>query len=1490
MVSRPYGEPSIARKDTRRAFVTALSSREKRDNIVRYRVSNEHSHHRIWRTLVDRGANGCILGKDTRVVHLTDQYIDLNGIDDHTVRNLRIGTGAGLVMSNQGPVVLRFHQGAIMHDGKTIISPGQMEYFGCQVFDRPKFAMKAHPFLVTPTGDFKVPMAIQSGLPYIKMRAPTDDELNDPDIPHIDVTSPMVWDPTCLDSVPPEDWYESHRTTITDNGEFPLDPLGELRYEDPDFVDHSDRHSQSLDRRGILVATANLIRDELYSSDDDSCPDAMFRCDSSDSESDSDDFDIMFPDRECHVRTRSGRASGDGEKNEPTRRNPPRIARKKSAPRPPTTTKSPSAPPSNPTEPTKLAPVVETVIENDDLDDQEELTSNNRAKHFTGIEIPPKSKRYNAKTNVESLRRFFVGVSDDAIRRTLEATTQYGTRGAVDGTTLRSQIKSPNPILNIPRRQEDVATDTVYSNTPAIDDGSTAAQFFIGKTSRYRSIVPAGTSDASFIHTLMYEIRKRGAMNTLISDNAQAQINRRIETLLGQLCVNNRQSEPHRGNQNPAELGYRDVKLKNKLILDTKNVPAYCWLVAAMYVCELMNHIALECLGWRTPYEWMYGYTPDISALLQFEFYEPVYYQKYGANYPSDPTESVGRFVGIARDVGHGMTYKILTENYKIIHRAVVRTARKTGPYANIRANEQCPNVAPEPKHHNVPLEDPLEEGIEKDEGANPEFFDSIRDSINKVSQDADVLEGGAMPTVDITNLLNRTFISDPDENGEQYRSKIISAEPTGQTDADGTDVVYKFKCKHGTKYFEEIVAYNKMLEWCDRDLDKDDMYRIETILSHRPSKTKSKWEVLVQWASAETSWQDMGAIFNDDPVTISIYALKNNLLKVDGWKRCKPYVKNRKKFARMAHQAKLKNFRNKPVYMYGYQVPRNHAEAVFIDEKNGNTKWQDAEKLEISQLNEYDTFKSLGLGAPIPEGHQKIPCHMIYAVKHDGRHKARFVAGGHRTETPTESVYSGVVSLQGIRLVSFIAELNGLDLWGTDIGNAYLESYTTEKVCFIAGPEFGELAGHTMKMVKAQYGLRGSGLAWHNKLYDVLTAAGFTPSRAEPDIWMRDCGDHYEYIACYVDDLLIASKNPQGIIDMLEGAPHKFKLKGTGPIEFHLGCNFIRDPDGTLAMAPLKYIERIKAQYISLFGEDPPKKNASPLEKNDHPELDTSPLLDDEGITKYQSLIGALQWAITLGRFDIAVSIMSLSSFRVAPRVGHLERLKRITGYLCKMKDGAIRIRTAEPDYSQLPNREFDWERTVYGGAKEHVPKDAPTPKGKPVVLTTYVDANLYHDWVNGKAVTGVLHYVNQTPFEWYCKKQATVEVATYGSEFVAAKTAVEQAMASRVTLRYLGIPVKGSTYMFGDNGSVVTNSTQPHSPLKKRHHALSYHFVREAIAAKAIAFHHIPGEINPADILTKHWGYAQIRPILQAILFWRGNPGDLLDSKHDDEPGGEQ
>ena len=132
---------------------------------------------------------------------------------------------------------------------------------------------------------------------------------------------------------------------------------------------------------------------------------------------------------------------------------------------------------------------------------------------------------------------------------------------------------------------------------------------------------------------------------------------------------------------------------------------------------------------------------------------------------------------------------------------------------------------------------------------------------------------------------------------------------------------------------------------------------------------------------------------------------------------------------------------------------------------------------------------------------------------------------------------------MQGIRLVTFLAELNDLELWNTDIGNAYLESYTTERVCFYAGPEFGDKEGHLMIIVKALYGLKSSGKCWHDRLFDVLSAMGFTPSKAEADIWMRADGNVYECIACYVDDLLIASKRPQEIIDALTNEPNNFKL-----------------------------------------------------------------------------------------------------------------------------------------------------------------------------------------------------------------------------------------------------------------------------------------------------------------------------------------------------------
>ena len=399
----------------------------------------------------------------------------------------------------------------------------------------------------------------------------------------------------------------------------------------------------------------------------------------------------------------------------------------------------------------------------------------------------------------------------------------------------------------------------------------------------------------------------------------------------------------------------------------------------------------------------------------------------------------------------------------------------------------------------------------------------------------------------------------------------------------------------------------------------------------------------------------------------------------------------------------------------------------------------------------------------------------------------------------------------------------------------------------------------------------------WAERCSDILLDMNFVKSRTEDDIWMRDMGDHYEYIARYVDDLAIASKDPQAIINSLQG-DYNLKLKGTGPIGYHLGCDFYRDSEGVLCMSPRRYIDKMITNYEMMFGSKPKQKFLSPLEKNDHPELDTSDELDEEGIKKFQGLVGAIQWAVSIGRMDVATAIMTMSKFRSAPREGHMERVKRIVGYLAKMKHATIRFRVGKQDMSAFEQVEFGWEQSVYGNVKELIPEDAPEPKGRLIVMLTFVDANLMHDVVTGRSVTGILHFLNRTPIDYYSKRQSTVETATYGSEFVAARTATEQIMDLRLTLRYLGANIEDRAYMFGDNESVVKSGSVPHAKLHKRHVLLSFHRVREAIASKMLQFIHIAGKLNPADLLSKAWGYRQVWPMLKALLFWEGDTAELI------------
>jgi hypothetical protein len=98
-------------------------------------------------------------------------------------------------------------------------------------------------------------------------------------------------------------------------------------------------------------------------------------------------------------------------------------------------------------------------------------------------------------------------------------------------------------------------------------------------------------------------------------------------------------------------------------------------------------------------------------------------------------------------------------------------------------------------------------------------------------------------------------------------------------------------------------------------------------------------------------------------------------------------------------------------------------------------------------------------------------------------------------------------------------------------------------------------------------------------------------------------------------------------------------------------------------------------------------------------------------------------------------------------------------------------------------------------------------------------------------------------------------------------------------MSLHYLGVPIRDTSYVFGDNKTVCDSATVPHAKLHKRHNALSFHHVREAVAARFVAIYHLNGEYNPANIMTKHWGYQQIWRLLQPFLFYQGDTADLFE-----------
>ena len=434
---------------------------------------------------------------------------------------------------------------------------------------------------------------------------------------------------------------------------------------------------------------------------------------------------------------------------------------------------------------------------------------------------------------------------------------------------LKKHYHSPNPALNVRRHQEPVAMDYVYADVPAVDDGSMGAQIFVGMDSEVCD-AQGLKSPKQFVNSLEDNIRKCGAMDKLVSDREQTEIGQRAQDILQALCILSWQSKPHQQQQNPAERKYQTLKWYTNTILSRTSAPANTWLLCLLYVCFLLNYLVCQSLKWQTLLEALEGSTPNISPSLHFSFWDLVYYKLDDSDFPSGSTEERGHWVGIAENVGHTMTYKILTDDTKkVIYRSNV-----------------CSALTKEDRNKHVDL-------LGGEEVA----------PITKSSNDEDESPRKPMPIFDPTDLVGRTFLMDPQENGERYVTKILEAVVENEEQLAKHPNCIKFICSVNDDMYKEILTYNEILEYIakneEQDADQAIVWKFKHIAGHQgplkkgdPTYNGSKFNVLVEWETGESTYEPLNFIAANDPVTsLSSFHVAPRVGHIEHFKRIYVYL-----------------------------------------------------------------------------------------------------------------------------------------------------------------------------------------------------------------------------------------------------------------------------------------------------------------------------------------------------------------------------------------------------------------------------------------------------------------------------------------------------------------------------------------------------------------------------------------------------------------------
>ncbi|MGH3054508.1 MAG: reverse transcriptase domain-containing protein, partial [Gaiellaceae bacterium] len=460
-------------------------------------------------------------------------------------------------------------------------------------------------------------------------------------------------------------------------------------------------------------------------------------------------------------------------------------------------------------------------------------------------------------------------------------------------------------------------------------------------------------------------------------------------------------------------------------------------------------------------------------------------------------------WLGIAHDVGQAMCYWILKSNGQVVARTTVRplsddeTKDPLEKEKRVEFTKSVTEFIGEFDGELIYNEQPL------DEPEQPELLTVHTDDhgealVTSEEERPPEVQLGSDPLVNAELILPRgdshemgTIVGRKrDEDGHLVGRKHLMPNLDSRvyrvrfSDGNEEDFVYNQIAEHITMHVDtEGNQYRLFKAIVDHRIDQDkavakaDQYRVDSNGRRYMKKTTAGVELQIEWVDKSTSWRTLRDLKETNMVEVAEYARDNGLLDLPAFEWWARSVLKKKE--RLIKASKSRHIR--VGYKFGLPVPVSVEHAYQIDEQNGNTLWRDSLEKELKNVRVALEFR--GKDAKPPPGFKQISLHVVFDIKMDFTRKSRLVAGGHLTDPPLVMTYSSVVSRESVRIAMLLASVNACELVMLDIGNAYLNAPTSEKVYAYAGPEFGDQQGSLVVIVRALYGLKSAGASWRSHL-----------------------------------------------------------------------------------------------------------------------------------------------------------------------------------------------------------------------------------------------------------------------------------------------------------------------------------------------------------------------------------------------------------------------